>query len=187
MSDLETRASQLLKPMIQGVPRSLSVEEQAFIAVWGIKTDMTWQTSPTEFRATPLRDYKHLRMHQTPPPHTRVRLGRYIGTAFLAFADHNLAHLGPSTPGRIDLQEDPPGHWAILRVGQLVFEIWGSDEGGIPPIHNPNLSGSSMIDIWPSVAGTYWPPPDILDDRGMLALSNIAPGQLPTPSDIAKG
>jgi hypothetical protein len=119
MSDLETRASPLLTPMIPGEGRSLSIEEQAFIAVWGIKTDMTWQTSPTEFRATPLRDYKHLRLHRTPPPHTRVRLGRYAGSRFLAFADHNLAHLGPSAPGRIDLEHDPPGHWSMHSCSLL--------------------------------------------------------------------
>jgi hypothetical protein len=186
MSDLETRASLLLAPMILGQPRSLSIEEQAFIAVWGIKTDMTWQTSPTAFRATPLRDYKHLRIHQTPPPHARVRLGRYVGAAFISFADHNLAHLGPSTTGRIDLEHDPPGHWTILRVGQLVFEIWGSDEGGMPQIHDPSLSGKSMVDIWPSAADTYWSPSEVLDDAGMLALSNIPADQLPTPADILR-
>jgi hypothetical protein len=186
MSDLETRAAGLLTPMILGEARSLSIDEQAFIAVWGTKTDMTWQTTSTEFRAAPLRDYRHLRIHQTPPACTRVRLGRYVGSAFLSFADHNLAHLGPSTPGRIDLEHDPPGHWAILRVGQLVFEVWGSDEGGIPPIHDPSRSGRSMVDIWPSLVGTYWPPPEVLDDSGMLALSNMSADQLPTPSEILR-
>lgn len=138
MSDLETRASPLLTPMIIGQARSLTVEEQAFIAVWAIKTDMTWQTAETSFRATPLHDYLHLRTHRMPPPHARVRLGRYLGTAFLAFADHNLAHLGPDG-GRVELDSDPEGHWAILRIGQLVFEIFGSRQGGLPTIHKPEL------------------------------------------------
>jgi hypothetical protein len=184
MSDLETRASKLLTPMILGEGRSLNVEEQAFVSVWGIKTDMTWQTAPTGFRATPLRDYRHVRIHRTPPAHTQVRLGRYVGSAFLSYADHNVAHLGPSAPGRVDLKQDPQGHWTILRVGQVVFEIWGSDEGGIPKIHDPSRSGRSMVDVWPSVTGTYWPPPESLDDAGMLALGNMTAEQLPTSAEI---
>ena len=181
MSDLETRASPLLRPMIVGQPRPLSVEEQAFVAVWGIKTGMTWQVSPTSVRATPLADYRYLRIHKTPPPHTRVRLGRYLGAAFQAFADHNLAHLGSSAPGRVNLEDDPEGHWAILRIGQLVFEIFGSSRGGLPRVHDPALSGHSMIDIWPSVKGRYWPPPQSFDDAAFFALMQIDPAQLPAP------
>ena len=44
-----------------------------------------------------------------------------------------------------------------------------------------------MIDIWPATTGSYWPPPETLDDAGLIALSNIDPSQLPTEDDILSG
>jgi len=185
LSDLESRASPLLRPMILGNARSLDVEEQAFVALWGVKTELLWQTTPTSFRASRLSDYRHLRTHRTPPPHTWVRLGRYLGTAFVAFADCNLAHLDDaSTPSGVRLKPDsvvgPIGHWAILRVGQLVFEIICTDDGKWPiQVADPNLSGKSMVDVWPSFTGRYWPPPIPFDDDAFFKVSHMRPDQLP--------
>lgn len=47
MSDLEMQASQLLTPVIEGSGRPLSIEDQAFLAVWAMKTVMMWQTAPS--------------------------------------------------------------------------------------------------------------------------------------------
>jgi len=178
MSDLETRASPLLRSMLSGQPRSIGAEEQAFLATWAVKTDMAWQTTPQSFRGTPLADYRHLREHKLPPPNARVRVGRYVGTA-LPWAAHNSAHLG-SNPERIDLEHDPEGHWAIMHIDKIVFEVFGSnDPTRLPSLHKPELSGPVMLDLWPSDEPRRWPPQAIINDKGMLAILGIDESQLP--------
>jgi hypothetical protein len=50
LSDLETRASNLLPPILAGDSQTLPVGDQAFLAVWAIKTAMMWQTVPPNER-----------------------------------------------------------------------------------------------------------------------------------------
>lgn len=65
MSDLETRASQLLPSMIDGEKRQLTAHDHAFLAVWATKTVMTWQTTKQLAQPIPLADYRWLRAHLT--------------------------------------------------------------------------------------------------------------------------
>ena len=141
---------------------------------------MTWQTT-TGNRATPLADYRWLREHvaqSVPPAHTVVRLAHYVGDRF-PFTGYNFAHTGNVLGGAVDLEGDPEGHWAILNIGRLAFEILASRDGRTPDVHLPNLSGPVMIDLWPSVVARQWPPPHALDDQRMAELTGITLDQLP--------
>ena len=78
MSDLETWASQTIDSMVRRhEQQALSIEDQAWLAVWGVKTAMMWMTVPPGERLIPLEDYHWLRIHKLPPPKFRVRIGRY--------------------------------------------------------------------------------------------------------------
>jgi len=183
MSDLEARASNLLPPMIEhGQGQSLTAEEHAFIAVWAIKTVMTWQTVEPDARAIPSADYRWLQAHQTPPPRTQVRIGRYVGTGlpFIGYCQENLFR--PDTPEPTPHELAPHGHRSILTIGQLVFEVLGSgDDNPVTP-RFPNATGPVLLDIWPGIGPSYWPPPNAFDDTRLLQFMDIPDDALPFPA-----
>jgi hypothetical protein len=169
MSDLEARASPLLSPLVGGQPQPLGIEEQAFIAIWAVKTTMAWQTTEISVRAIPFEDYRWLYAKRTPPPLARVRLGRYVGTGF-PFIGHSGGHLYKSdTPTPVPDGTAPQGHWSILHIGQLVLEVFGSSDGRPRYAPLPQLTGDVLIEIWPSLKAAYWPPPKAVDDVGMVS------------------
>src|SRR5271155_497415 len=124
MSDLETWASQTMEPLVRGNERqTLSIEDQAWFAVWGIKTAMMWMTVPPGERLIPLEDYRYLRTHKLPPPKFRVRIGRYEATGtrlpWSFFIPSRLGDIGNPEPGPTDI------HRSVLVFGHLVFDIAG--------------------------------------------------------------
>ncbi len=179
MSDLETRASRLIAPMMEGHGRPLDPDDRAFVAVWGIKTVMMWQTIYPDSRAIPLEDYCWLRERLTPPPITRVRIGRYIGTGLplFGFAQENLFRAG--TPEVAPGQLMPHGHRSVLAVGQLIYEVLRADDlDANQPF--PALTGDALLDIWPGIGPSYWPPRLAFDDVRMRELLRVpADAELP--------
>jgi hypothetical protein len=172
MSDLETQASQLIAPMVEGTGRTLSPDDHAFVAVWGIKTVMIWQTIYPDSRAIPLEDYRWLREKLTPPPQTRVRIGRYVGTGlpFFGFGQENLFE--KSTPEVAPGELTPHGHRSVLSAGQLIYEVLRADDlDANQPFQR--LTGNALIDLWPGIGPSYWPPRLAFDDLRMRELLRV--------------
>lgn len=180
MSDLETRASQLMPPMTKGEQTSLTAEGQAFLSVWVIKTILMWMTVPPCTRMVPPEDYRWLHAHKLPPPTYRVRLGHYIGTAlpFMPFVSALLREtLEPDVA-----QSD--GHRTVIAFGELVFEI-SSTLTGRDIIRFPDASGTFLIDAWPTAKPASWPPSLIFDDAEMLRFMDITEDtSLPHPGAL---
>lgn len=177
MSDLETRASQVLPQMIEGEGRSLSIEEQAFISSWIMKTIMVWQTvNPSEF-TIPLDEYRWFcDNNKIPPALTKIFLGYYIGDElpFMGYAHEGLFREEITEPTPLE----PPkaaGYRSILTLGKLVCEIVGSYDGEPFEAAFPPLVGDALIEIWPSLADRHWPPRG-LDDEEMLLFLDLPPG-----------
>lgn len=180
MSDLETRASGLLPTMIEdGTGRPLTADDHTFIAVWTIKTVMMWQTVEPEARAIPAEHYRWLYDHRTPPPGTRVRLGRYVGNGlpFIGYCQENLFRGDVPEPTPRELF--PHGHRSILVVGQVVLEVLGTSNGGPTDQRFPNATGPVLLDIWPGIGPSYWPAPNAFDDTRLLQFMDIPEGALP--------
>ena len=181
MSDLETRGSQLFPPMIEGDAKPLTPDDHAFTATWGTKTVMMWQTIEPGLRTARLDAYKWLRTHKTPPPFTRVRIGHYIGNRlpFIQYGQENLI--------RTDIPEPSPdefptgGYRAILTIGRLLIEVFAAhDENTIARnIRFPEMTGPALIDSWPGLGPSHWPPRYALDDAGMLRFLNMPDHALP--------
>ena len=58
-------ASQTIDSMVRRhEQQALSIEDQAWLAVWGVKTAMMWMTVPPGERLIPLEDYHWLRIHK---------------------------------------------------------------------------------------------------------------------------
>ena len=70
----------------------------------------------------------------------------------------------------------------MLRIGQPVFEIYNSVDGGLPEIHDQALSGTLMLDIWPTLSDRYWPPPHSFDDTAFMKFNAINASDLPSIS-----
>jgi hypothetical protein len=175
MSDLETKASTLLSPMIEGEDYLLSTDDQVFMAEWTMKTVMMWQTINPEAQVIPPSDYNDFCESQKPPPLTKILLGHYSGTKF-SFAGYTQEHL---FRGEVIEPTPPDGYRSILVVGCLVFEVIGScdDEFFAPKF--PELVGETLLQIWPSPQSTSWPPLIALEDEGMLRFLDPPPGIIP--------
>ncbi len=163
MSDLETQASPLLVPMIEGKARDLSVEQQALLSGWVAKTALTWdQSQPPNRRLFPLELCRALYKHRLPPPGSRVRLARYEGESpeFVQMIYDGLYSEVPDDPVSPGA---PQAHRAAIRIGQLVAEFVVADDPGAV-IRETGDIGSLLLTIWPSVSGHRWPPPVVMVD-----------------------
>ncbi len=181
MSDLETWASQTIDPMVrQNQQQGLSVEDQASLAVWGIKTAMMWMTVPPGERLIPPQDYRWLYEHKLPPPKYRVRVARYeaAGTRlpWSFFVPARLGRIGNPEPGPTDI------HHSVMVFGHLVFDIAGPmTVGGGEP--TPLDNGTFALDIWPGdQRAIAWPPTHTLEGDEMFLFMDIPPDtELPNP------
>jgi hypothetical protein len=77
MSDIQSRASKYLKPMISGERISLDSSAQRWVATWAFMTACTWEfAQPRQNIPKPKRhELKHLR--RQPPTSTQVWIGYY--------------------------------------------------------------------------------------------------------------
>ena len=162
---------------------TLSIEDQAQFALWGIKTVMMWMTVPPGAYLIPLEHYLWLRTHKLPAPDYRARLGRYdaIGKrlAWSFFVPAALRDINDPEPARTDT------HRSVVGFGHLVFEIQGpmSHEGFRHP-SPPLNSGTFLLDIWPgdNPKPLSWPPTHTFDEGEMLQFLEIPPDtELPNP------
>lgn len=184
MSDLETWASQTIDSMVRRhEQQALSIEDQAWLAVWGVKTAMMWMTVPPGERLIPLEDYHWLRIHKLPPPKFRVRIGRYEAGA----RGYRGASFIPARHGDIGNPEPAPTdiHRSVLVFGHLVIDIASpvTVDGREPP---PLDNGTFMLDIWPgdSPGPISWPPTHTLEGDEMFQVMDISPDtELPNPTE----
>lgn len=182
MSDLETWASQTIEPLIRGdSDRPLSVEDQAWLAVWAIKTVMTWMTLQPGGPLIPPASYHWLRTHKLPPPGFRVRIARRGDTRerlpWSFFIPARLGEIGNPEPGPTDIQR------SILVFGHLVLDIASpvAVDGGEPP---PLDNGTFALDIWPGdpPQALVWPPTHSFDEAELFQFMDVPPDtELPNP------
>jgi hypothetical protein len=174
MSDLETHASPLLTPMIEGKPQGLDIKQQALISQWVAKTVLTWdQSQPPERRMYPVAFCRWLYEHRLPPPGSCIRLGQYRGTAAAEFVEmYNAMYLEvPADPADRGL---PETHRATIRIGQLITELTiTKDASAVIRAIGANID-DLLLTIWPSVEIVSWTPRVVFDDASLRSL--VRPG-----------
>lgn len=157
MSDLETRASPILKPMLKGQRQGLTVEHQVLLAQWAAKTAMTLdQTFSPRERVYALATCKELMERRFPPVGTGVQLGHYKGDGDFIQVVHNDLHLRPvpvgTPPG------PPQGIRTAVRIDKLILEV-NSPENDAFRIHSESVKIEDVLTrIWPSAEAVVWPP-----------------------------
>jgi hypothetical protein len=163
MSDLETWASPMLKPMLRGETQGLSIEQQVLIAQWAAKTAMTLdQTFPVvEERIFTAAQCKELMERRLPPPGVGVRLGRYVGGGiFLDFIHNDLYRLVPKSPRR----DAPDGYRTAMRIDQLVVEVNVTSDANLDLRVAQVDVRDLLLCIWPSDGPLAFPPRIAMSD-----------------------
>jgi hypothetical protein len=81
LSQLETEASSILKPLLLGEPAGLDGPEQRIVATWSYKTVLLFQMlRPKTARVIPERRFRELYERRRPPADVRVWLASPGGT-----------------------------------------------------------------------------------------------------------
>ncbi|MGO8906860.1 MAG: hypothetical protein ACLQMH_14755 [Solirubrobacteraceae bacterium] len=161
MSDLETRSAPVLKPMLRGERRGLSVSQQATLATWATKTAMVVeQEYPPSERVWPTPLYKELMDRKLPPPEVGVQLARYEGTGDFLQVGH--VDLYKRTIPEGARPRPPDGHRTAIRIDHLIVEVHRTEKPIDIRIGASNAPGITLRDlilpIWPSAKAAAWPP-----------------------------
>jgi hypothetical protein len=162
MSDLETKASPILKPMIEGRLQGLSIEQQVLLSQWATKTAFMLDQSfrPSE-RAVPVSACRYLKRYELPPPGTVVQLGHYEDAGDFIATAHNRLYAR-----KVANRKDPgpaDAFRAAMRIHRLVIGITVIDRA---PITLRATGDYPMLTtIWPSAELASWPPGLAFDDR----------------------
>jgi hypothetical protein len=172
MSDLESRAATLLKPVL-GDPNAvinLDLRAQADLALWAARTALTYQqTRPPRFQAAIAAHYRWIRDKQEPPPCTSIRLAFYFSdtnTFPVHYFRETTSGGGVPDPSRdgADLEREVPlvGYRTVILIGPVVFEILGTSafepipmwwHGGLKP---------TLTSLWPIAQRVATVPPGIV-------------------------
>lgn len=120
MNDLEAAVRPFLTEMIRtGTPRQLTLEQQASLAKWSVKTTMVF-----EFRGdtTPFYTFEQRNdlRHNRIPAATLIWVGRYEGTTFLSTAVAK-GSIYDVTAGNNTTRQ--PGNALTISIGQFVVQV----------------------------------------------------------------
>jgi len=159
MSDLESRASTILGPMIRGLPRKLSETEQELLAFWALKTVMMLQfTRAKHQHAVLAAHFEYVYQRKKPPPNCRVWILGYGGEPYNSVFSIQ-GHLGvevddDGTLGRFN------AYTATLGINHVVFELVGYVVPGDFNVIPRDRWTDYRRHIWPTYGGPLdWPPP----------------------------
>lgn len=159
MSELENEAKPCLLPMLLGHEVRLSLQAQAIIAVWIMKTAMAHEFAGASsrtfyFSGEERRIFASL---QTPPAGVAIFLAGYVGrTAFSGEEEHlQFRRQGGQFPG----------YTCTLQWGALIAQVMAHRGGGGPSLFKVNASyDPAELQIWPLARELTWPPGAVLDD-----------------------
>jgi hypothetical protein len=161
MSDLERLAKPVLVPLMHGVPSTLDIREQMIIAVWFIKTAMTYDLHSEQFAPRPRffenNEHRALMSWLAFNPIYQFYLGAYRGTqAGLIQEDHfgvSVAEGGSLKP----LSEPMPAYSLTLVIKHLVLQVFCAKniDSSLPMRMRPFRRFSIQIT---SSAPIDWPP-----------------------------
>ncbi len=169
LSQLETEASPILRPLLLGEPACLTGPEQRVVATWSYKTVLLFQMlRPKSARVIPEHRFRELYESGRPPTDARVWLASPAGNNAMheTSAEINLA-------GANNLNVS--GFFSPLALGRLLALC----AGRLSPGPERLTVGSAVdpritVQIWPaSVRPAYWPPETSLRDLRPSALVKL--------------
>jgi hypothetical protein len=148
MSELESRAAPLLRPMVRNFDQRLDAPAQHLLATWAVKTMLMLRlvvsTSSEELAAD---SYSWLYQQQSPLPGEHVWVASYAGEGQWPAA-FNYWGIGIARPGA-DFT-GPNAHCCSLAIGHLAFGLAGHALEGTSPEPVSQLPPDACARIWPT-------------------------------------
>ena len=166
MSELEEAVKPILRPMLNGIARTLNDGEQATLATWAVKT--AWMLDFIDsghHPVVPKDHYSILMNDKTPPAGVYVLAATYSGTKYGHYWWQQSLRFPPEKTAGIP---PPHGYFSTLCIGEVVIQVAGITAQG-PTIRN--LDPSHFVQIWPYVTRIMWPPPLVLSDASLEVVS----------------
>jgi hypothetical protein len=150
---------------MKGLSLDLRAVDQATIAVWSLKTAMTFESVRPKGQQCFYTDEERagLRWNGIVPGYTVIWAARYGGRLS--------ANAHAYDVGGLDERSTPvPGYVTTLIVGHLALQVVSLRYGGGSISANPRQGPweASTIQIWPYVGVQRWPPQLTLYDEGRL-------------------
>jgi hypothetical protein len=162
---IETPASGLLKELMRGRARLMTVDEQHLLAAWGAKTAVTFWGQTQRARGVPVAHRRHLIRHGEAHPNVFVAFTRCDGTN------------GRSVFGRRRITVSGTGavlavyHFA-LALGTIGVKVYGASDGRQRLAYKDMTS--LAVRVSPSSSEVKrWPPGRILDWDDFTALRDL--------------
>jgi hypothetical protein len=173
MSDLETSASVLLTPMIEGKAQGLTVEPQVLLARWATKTAMVYDLLLPADRRHYSAEERRWAMEQTmPPPDTTVRMGYYTGTVW-DFIDVKHEALYWERPADPEVRDRPDAFRTVMVIGKLVIDLALRRPADTLSVNAGSVDIDDVLPlIWPTVQARSWPPRLGITDNTLASLIN---------------
>lgn len=183
MSSLETRAKDVIGPMLSDQRVSLDPSDQALVATWATKTLLMLGCATLDPGdvASPSA-YSWFFRHQAPLPGSHAWLCRYGGEGQWPLSCHVHGITLTRDASRPTKASETNGFVAVLAIGPFVVWLFGQelDEG---PVTRARSDDGHLL-IWPATGSVSWPPGRTLRTEGELeALSRQLPGGVVAPLD----
>lgn len=163
MARLEDRVKPVLGAMLlRRVPLTLSVDDQAVLALWATKTALASQTQePHDSMWARAEDFRGLYDKQAPLPGSQVWIGAREQWHPAMYRGHSTALHG---------SEDLDGFGAVVSVRFAVMWVLVPSRPR-PPLRLFGPSAMAMKPIWPGLGRTVvWPPVTAIDGTDLTDL-----------------
>jgi hypothetical protein len=187
MARLEKAARPILRPLILGQPRTLSMSEQLLAATWAVKTAIVSEAIMEYPNRFPAEDCAIVREQQRPPGRLRVAIaafaplgGTHVFTRYIRLL--NAAY-----------RDDAPvldAYVHTIQIGAMVLQV--RDTHVLPATDDRALERLAAtryteIPIFPPVEQRDWPPASILDEDVLIryAAGGAEPPDLPPPKPMS--
>lgn len=175
LSDLETSVRPIVGPIMHDFSIRLNAGDQARIAAWCVKTAMVFECgNPRNHWFYSDGERAHLRATLLPPAGTLVWLGRHERSDLALCDGRKLFRSESNSP--LIVGEGYVTTLAMARLVVQVLTIRRSPEYENQPIRitldvkrGPWVG--SLIQVWPSVTTTRWPPAESFSEIGIERLS----------------
>jgi hypothetical protein len=167
MSDIETRASEYLKPILFGsLPLALEPNAQRRIAAWALLKTLTLPYCSTDSDQIPTEHYPAFYRSKMPWNQHRIFIAKYDGRQASGFRSI-LFDITRKDGARI--VEKAKLYGFTFQIRALVIQMVGVTATSHIPVRLPAVFAPYVVPVWPTTASIAWPPERIFNEEQLPA------------------
>lgn len=170
LSDMEDDTQGILRPLIEGTVRTLTIDEQSRLAAWIAKTTMTAEYLVKEQPAIKQAERERFKEQKKPEDHWQIFVSSYVGRQWSkgGIFHHGLGLYIPPEPMRVGVRNT---QITIFGLGHLICMSLSSTAQGFSMSLNDELKEVTR-QLWPPVGRDLpWPTNKLIDDNGVQAIA----------------